>query len=148
VLKLAQEDGAAQDVLQMWQRLIDTQPAEMLESNESGATDHTTADSAGITRATVDLARIEDDLVRAVAPNLMQLFSGGLSTRRDHNFEAHDLLAGPDHRISLAVRWHGPNAAVLWEVQGPPGLRLTAPNVDRVFDSSAPQGEALMQLDR
>ncbi|MFM2181032.1 MAG: hypothetical protein RIR54_326, partial [Actinomycetota bacterium] len=58
----------------------------------------------------------------------------------------HAVHAGPRHRLSLAVRWHGENAALLWEVDGPPGLRLTAPAVDAGFSTLAAQGEALLRV--
>jgi hypothetical protein len=62
------------------------------------------------------------------------------------NFEAHGLVAGPRHTLSIAVRWHGPNAAVLWEVDGPPGLRLRAPSIDETFVANNPRGEGLLRV--
>jgi len=54
--------------------------------------------------------------------------------------------AGPQHTVSLAVRWHGQNAALLWEVDGPPGLQLRAPRVDASFVGSSQRGEALLRV--
>ncbi|MFM8906613.1 MAG: hypothetical protein ACKOIZ_03200 [Actinomycetota bacterium] len=39
-----------------------------------------------------------------------------------------------------------PRAALLWEVEGPPGLQLSAPAVDAAFRTSTAQGEALLQV--
>lgn len=50
-----------------------------------------------------------------------ELFPAGLpSGWRGIDFEAHGLVVGPVSRLSLAVRWHGSNAAVLWELDGDP----------------------------
>jgi len=65
---------------------------------------------------------------------------------RGANVEAHGVVATPDHRVSLALRWHGENVALLWEVDGPPGLHLSAPLVDGSFSTVAPQGEALLRV--
>ena len=62
------------------------------------------------------------------------------------SFEAHGLVAGPSTRLSLAVRWHGPNAAVLWEVTGDP-VTLTSPTVPGGWSTTAPTGEALWVLE-
>ena len=60
--------------------------------------------------------------------------------------EAHGLVAGPSTRLSLAVRWHGANAAVLWEVTGDP-VTLTSAAVPGGWTSTAPTGEALWVLE-
>lgn len=62
------------------------------------------------------------------------------------NAEAHGLVAGPSSRLSLAVRWHGPNAAVLWEVTGDP-VTLTSPTVPGGWTTDELNGEALWVLD-
>lgn len=60
--------------------------------------------------------------------------------------EAHGLQVGPWHRVSFAVRWHGANAAVIWEVEGPSGLRLRS-GADGGWTSTDRQGESLWRLD-
>jgi len=48
-----------------------------------------------------------------------ELFPDGIpSSWLGVDLEAHGLVAGPASRLSLALRWHGANAAVLWEVAG------------------------------
>jgi hypothetical protein len=61
------------------------------------------------------------------------------------DFEAHGLVVGPSSRLSLAVRWHGPNAAVLWEVRGE-CVTLTSPLAPQ-WTSAAASGEALWVLE-
>ncbi len=61
------------------------------------------------------------------------------------DFEAHGLMVGPASRLSLAVRWHGPNAAVLWEIDGDP-VTLTSSVAANSWTSSARSGEALWVL--
>jgi hypothetical protein len=75
-----------------------------------------------------------------------RLFPDGIPARwRGHDFEAHGLVAAPASRLSLAVRWHGANAAVLWDVEGEP-LRLFASVGSSPWSAAAPRGEALWQL--
>jgi hypothetical protein len=61
------------------------------------------------------------------------------------DFEAHGLVAGPSTTLSYAVRWHGANPAVLWQVDGDP-VELTAPAVDPTWRTRATRGEALWRL--
>ncbi len=76
------------------------------------------------------------------------LFPSGIPERwRGHDFEAHDLLAGPASRLSLAVRWHGADAAVLWEVAGEP-VTLTSTVGAWPWSSAQPRGEVLWQFAR
>jgi hypothetical protein len=75
-----------------------------------------------------------------------RLFPDGIPARwRGHDFEARNLVAAPASRLSLAVRWHGANAAVLWDVEGEP-LRLFASVGSARWSAAAPRGEALWQL--
>jgi hypothetical protein len=48
--------------------------------------------------------------------------------------------------LSYSVRWHGPHAAVIWELEDPdPGtVRLSAPGLSQEWSSSARSGEALL----
>lgn len=76
------------------------------------------------------------------------LFPGGIPAAwRGTDFEAHGLLAGPTSRLSLAVRWHGENAAVLWQVDGAP-VRLSSNVATGGWHTDDASGEALWRLDR
>lgn len=126
--------------------------------------------AAGERRALVDLARIvasrppavvvppADDVdadgadvatVAAVERRIAaggRLFPDGIpSTWLGQNLEAHGLVAGPSSLLSLAVRWHGANAAVLWDVTGEP-VALTTEVATAPWTTDATSGEALWQL--
>ncbi len=125
---------------------------------------------AGERRALSDLARVRDSVGLDDRPNAIvemaeatgdiaivptverrllagsTLFPTGIPDRwRGVDFEAHRLVAGPASTLSLAVRWHGNNAAVLWEVAGEP-ITLSASVGGSRWSSAAPRGEALWRL--
>ena len=140
VLALAGEDQGAHDASMLWDSMLRRGLADT-----SHASDYATTLSP-LARAAVEAAATEERLVRAVSPDEARVFSDGIaSSLRGTNFEAHGLPAGPLHRVSLAVRWHGENPALLWEVDGPPGLRLSS-GVDPRFATSEPRGEALLRM--
>ena len=60
------------------------------------------------------------------------------------NFECHKLLATPEHTISFAVRWHGDRPALLWDLDGPAGVRVVASAVDSSFSTTDARGETLL----
>ena len=138
VFTVAGEARAASDTVAAWQRCLDS-GVQLVDVRQERATSE-------LARAVAYSAGAEDRIARPVSPLATQLFSDALIDVRGTNFEAHGVHAGPHHRLSLAVRWHGVNAALLWEVDGPPGLQLTAPAVDATFRTSAAQGEALLQV--
>ena len=61
-------------------------------------------------------------------------------------FEVHGIAVGVNHRVSFAVRWHGPNAAVIWEVTGPTDVELRS-GVDASWSSTNAAGEALWRVE-
>lgn len=61
------------------------------------------------------------------------------------DFEVHGLVVRPDSRLSMAVRWHGPNAAVLWDVEGE-RVRLSTDVAAGGWASDDRRGEALWRL--
>lgn len=144
MLATANESLASSDVAVAWAEVgaggtlggaVDTRSAVDLTS----ATD---------LRSAVDTAaHVEDSLVRAISLYEAEVFADGIAASwRGVNFEAHGVPAGPQHTVSLAVRWHGENAALLWEVDGPPGLQLRATQVDASFAVSSQRGEALLRV--
>ena len=140
VLSLAGEDRGAHDASMLWHSMLRRGLADTSHAPDAAAM------ISPLARAAAEAAAIEERLVRAVSPDEARVFSDGItSSLRGTNFEAHGLPAGPLHRVSLAVRWHGENAALLWEVDGPPGLRLSS-GVDPRFATSEPRGEALLRM--
>ena len=117
--------------------------------------------AAGERRAVSDVARIRAGrpsspvssggatgplVVAAAERQLLRdgaLFPDGIPAGwRGAAIEAHGLVAGPTTRVSFAVRWHGANPAVLWEVDGDPVV-LSAPTVDPSWSTGEAKGEAL-----
>jgi hypothetical protein len=106
------------------------------------------SDSTAIDSTAIDhVASIEQRFVRAVSRTSAAVLPTGIPDAwRGVSVEAHGLVASPHHRISLALRWHAANVALLWEIDGPPGLSLSAPLVDPKFQATELQGEALLQV--
>jgi len=46
--------------------------------------------------------------------------------------------------VSVALRWHGPRAALLWDA--PPGMTLTAPTLAPGWTTPTPSGETLLEV--
>jgi hypothetical protein len=141
VLAAADQSLASSDVAAAWAGTFGAGSASDAARTSGGSNIRDIADAANI------VASAEDSFVRAVTPHEAELFPYGLADAwRGMNFEAHGLVAGPQHTVSIAVRWHGPNAAVLWEVEGPAGLQLRAPRVDETFVANSLRGEGLMRV--
>ena len=63
---------------------------------------------------------------------------------RGQDLEVHHLPTRAGS-LSYALRWHGPRAALLWEVSDPaPDLVLRAPALDPAWSTTAPSGETLL----
>lgn len=137
VLAEANEARAASDVLDLWRTLADA------PRPRSTPVD---APSEDLEAEILAVATIEDRLVRAIGPDVLHLLPDGATPWRGSNIEAHALHAGARHHLSFAIRWHGENAALLWEVSGPPGMRLAAPEVDRAFSTTDARGETLLRV--
>ena len=132
-LVAADESLAADDVVELWQRA----------ATDVTRPDATSGDNAAIMQA----ATIEHRFVHALTRTSAAVLPTGIPVAwRGANVEAHGVVATPDHRVSLALRWHGENVALLWEVDGPPGLQLSAPTVDASFSTVSAQGEALLRV--
>ena len=140
-LAAADESLASSDITDAWAATFGDGYADATPRGSAG-------DASRDENSPVDvITRTEDAFVRAVSMHEAELFASGIADAwRGVNFEAHGLVAGPRHTLSIAVRWHGPNAAVLWEVDGPPGLRLRAPSVDETFVANNPRGEGLLRV--
>lgn len=92
------------------------------------------------------VSSIERDIVAWSAQDEVTLLPRGFdATGLGIDFEAHGVPAGPAHEISLAIRWHGERPAVIWEVDGPPGLLLRS-GADLAWTSVEATGEALWSV--
>jgi len=148
-LALADEPLASGDVAAAWAGVVAggtlgaSDTSNKVETGSAVDTGRAVETASAVT--TVALA--EDALVRAASAHAAELFATGIAASwRGINFEAHGVPAGPQHTVSLAVRWHGENAALLWEVDGPPGLQLRARRVDASFVGSSQRGETLLRV--
>ena len=93
-------------------------------------------------------AFVDDRLARWTGGDEVTLLPDGLpDSWLGSACEAHGVMTTDRHRVSWAIRWHGERPAVLWEVDGPPGLVLRS-GVDSSWSSSAPRGEALWSAPR
>lgn len=89
------------------------------------------------------ITAVECDFASWSAHDEVTLFPDGFEdSRLGVSVEAHNIPAGSGRTISLAIRWHGERPAVIWEVDGPPGLLLRS-GVDPLWTSVESKGEAL-----
>lgn len=92
------------------------------------------------------VASTEDRLARVESGSRVSLMPHGFPVDwLGQSIEVHGLAVGGRWRVSFAVRWHGERAAVLWEIDGPPGITLGS-GVDRSWSSTASAGEALWSV--
>ncbi len=93
-------------------------------------------------------ALVHDRLARLAARDLVTLLADGMPADWfGVSCEAHEIAVGARHKVSFAVRWHGERPAVLWEIDGPPGLRLRS-GVDDTWSTVETRGEALWHAPR
>ena len=142
-LVAADETLAADDVVELWQRVVTSVTRPDGTSGDDAAAAHAATPRAAV----MQTATIEHRFVHAITRTSAAVMPTGIPMAwRGANVEAHGVVATPEHRVSLALRWHGENVALLWEVDGPPGLQLSAPTVDASFSTVAAQGEALLRV--
>ena len=93
-------------------------------------------------------AHVADRLVRWTGEGEATLLADGLpDSWLGSSCEAHGIPVTDRHRVSWAIRWHGERPAVLWEVDGPAGLRIRS-GVDSSWSTTEPRGEALWSAPR
>jgi hypothetical protein len=90
---------------------------------------------------------IENEFAAMSDDGAITLLPNGIKTERlGVQFEVHGIAVGLSHKVSFAVRWHGPNAAVIWEVIGSSDVELRS-GVDLTWSSSQLTGEALWRVE-
>ena len=131
VLDRAGESRGRDDVARVWSRLVDPGVSRELSAL-------TKSSSRGP-------AWIESQLVAHRRDGTIDICPRGIDASwLGVNFECHKLLATPLHTISYAVRWHGERPALLWDIDGPTGVRVVASAIDKTFSSTDIRGEALL----
>ena len=93
-------------------------------------------------------ALVHDRLARLTGRDAVTLLPDGLPADwLGVSCEAHGIAVGSHHTVSFAIRWHGERPAVLWEVDGPPGVVLRS-GVDSEWTTTEMRGEALWNAPR
>jgi hypothetical protein len=91
------------------------------------------------------IAWVEEKMVAVQRDGSVQIFGRGIPRLwLGANLECHRVAVGPIHTVSFGIRWHGEKPALLWEVTGPAGIRLTAGKCDPTWNSVEATGEALL----
>ncbi len=131
VLDRAGESHGRDDVARVWSRLAEAGVSREL--------------SALIKSSSRGPAWIESQLVSLRRNGTIDICPRGIDESwLGVNFECHKLMATPQHVISYAVRWHGERPALLWDIDGPTGLRVVASAIDPSFSGTDIRGEALL----
>ena len=93
------------------------------------------------------VGEVESEFAVMSDDGVMTFLPDGIKPERlGVQFEVHGIAVGVNHRVSFAVRWHGPNAAVIWEVTGPTDVELRS-GVDASWSSTNAAGEALWRVE-
>jgi hypothetical protein len=91
------------------------------------------------------IAWVEEKMVAMQRDGSVQIFGRGIPRLwLGANLECHRVAAGPLHTVSFGIRWHGEKPALLWEVAGPAGIKLTAGGCDPTWTSVEATGETLL----
>ena len=91
------------------------------------------------------IAWIEEKMVALQRDGSVQIFGRGIPRLwLGANLECHRVAVGPLHTLSFGIRWHGEKPALLWEVAGPAGIKLTAGKCDPTWTSVEATGETLL----
>ena len=91
------------------------------------------------------IAWVEEKMVAVQRDGTVQIFGRGIPRLwLGANLECHRVSAGPMHTVSFGIRWHGEKPALLWEVAGPAGIKLTAGKCDPTWTSVEATGETLL----
>jgi len=93
------------------------------------------------------VGEIESEFVVMSDDGVITFLPDGIKPERlGVQFEVHGIAVGLSHQVSFAVRWHGPNAAVIWEVLGSSDVELRS-GVDLNWSSLQLTGEALWRVE-
>ncbi len=91
------------------------------------------------------IAWVEEKMVAVQRDGSVQIFGRGIPRLwLGANLECHRVSAGPLHTVSFGIRWHGEKPALLWEVAGPAGVKLSAGLCDPTWSSIESTGETLL----
>jgi len=135
LLNRAGERRGREDIAKVWARL-----AEPRVAREMPIRPETPVTSARV------IAWIESQLATLRRDGSVDICPRGIDKSwLGVNFECFKLIATHEHSVSFAVRWHGERPALLWEIDGPPGVRVVSSALDSSFSSTDKSGETLLQ---
>jgi len=135
LLNRAGEHRGRDDIARVWARL-----AEPRVTREMPTRHETPATSARV------IAWIESQLATLRRDGSVDICPRGIDKSwLGVNFECFNLIATHEHLVSFAVRWHGERPALLWEIDGPPGVRVVSSALDSSFSSTDKSGETLLR---
>jgi len=120
---------------------------------------HDLPEVIGGARLDVDTASSDGEVITAVEESLLSWGGddrltlcpdGIVGERLGSSFEAHGLAVVSGARLSMAVRWHGSNAAVLWDIETNDGHFARRPELrcgaDDQWSSRELRGEGLWRV--
>jgi hypothetical protein len=137
-----EQERAVEDLRKLVAKMVGTKKATLMSMLSRAATDSSSASAEPMV-----ISELESEFAIMTDDDCITLLPNGMKPERlGVQFEAHGLALGAEFRVSFAVRWHGPNAAVIWEIEGPRDITLRS-GVDHSWVSSHLTGEALWRVD-
>ena len=140
----ANDPRAAAQALAIWNRFASPWPLPLV------ALPPLPASSAGGSFVPDDPLRLAaairssaDSVARVGPDGAVDLFAAFVPGWRGSSFDVRN-VAVPGGRLSAAVRWHGPRAAVLWEIDGPRDVTITCRSIDPMWSAVGRRGDALL----
>ncbi len=140
LLGMAQE-RALVDLRKVVAKIVGSKKTSLMAMLHTGSPDVDASD------ANLIVNEIENEFAVMSDDGVITFLPGGMKPERlGVQFEVHGIAVGLNYRVSFAVRWHGPNAAVIWEVVGPDDVELRS-GVDATWSSKNASGEALWRIE-
>ena len=137
-----EQPRAVDDLRKVVAKMVGDKNADLMTMLSRGS-----ANSVAISHERLIVSELEDEFAVMTDDDCITLLPNGLKPERlGVQFEAHGLALGAEFRVSFAVRWHGPNAALIWEVEGPRDISLKS-GVDLAWSSTQRTGEALWRVE-
>lgn len=140
LLGVAQE-RALIDLRKVVAKIVGSKKTSLMAMLRSGSPDLDGSD------ANLLVGEVENEFVEMSDDGVMTFLPGGMKPERlGVQFEVHGIAVGLNDQVSFAVRWHGQNAAVIWEVTGSGDVELRS-GVDTTWSSTNASGEALWRVE-
>lgn len=144
LLDVSDDPGAARQARRMWERegrpdhvpLVPLAPLPARSAGGSLVPDDPRRIAALVDEVLGEVAHLRTD-------DGVDLLPGFRDEWRGQNLELRN-VAVPGGRVSLAVRWHGARAALLWERTGDLPVTLHLSSLSSTWSSTASSGEALL----